>query len=421
MKLKLSILIAVLCFIAYLGWFVGRPWYYRRQVDRLIDAYHARSEPILPSDFQRPQLADVDNIATYLRRAADNLHLTEQQEKLFFKVRGSILPLEPQEVQILAQELATNASSLADIREAQKHPAVDWGDERFDPDPTKRVLRYLNQMRELMDFLHDLTLYHHQLANDAEAIRCIRDILFIADVTDQQTTYISHLVALGIRANGTDLITQIAVDLNASERPSVAPLIARLLNNADRQPSLRRCWEGERTQTLAQFQYFGNKSLGSAPIFLSAIPPILNTCDLVEAACVAPDYPTAMSVMKNFPDDRGMSALAAIFVGALRKAPETEFRETAEERMAAIALAIRLYVLDNGHRPASLQKLVPNHLPQIPLDPFTRSRPLSYDSSKAVLYSVFKDGVDDGGMAERESDLVIPLDRPPRQKLEADE
>ena len=69
-------------------------------------------------------------------------------------------------------------------------------------------------------------------------------------------------------------------------------------------------------------------------------------------------------------------------------------------RMAATALAIRLYELDHGRRPVALEELVPEYLPAVPLDLFAADgRAIGYAPANAppVLYSVNVDGVDDGG------------------------
>lgn len=68
--------------------------------------------------------------------------------------------------------------------------------------------------------------------------------------------------------------------------------------------------------------------------------------------------------------------------------------------MAALALAIRLYELDRGRRPATLSDLVPDYVPDVPADPFTAdNQPLPYlpDAERPRLYSVGPNGADDGG------------------------
>ncbi len=72
----------------------------------------------------------------------------------------------------------------------------------------------------------------------------------------------------------------------------------------------------------------------------------------------------------------------------------------AESRMAATALAIRLYELDHGRRPELLGALVPDYLSEIPLDPFdSHGVEIRYlpDANPPLLYSVSADGVDSGG------------------------
>lgn len=57
----------------------------------------------------------------------------------------------------------------------------------------------------------------------------------------------------------------------------------------------------------------------------------------------------------------------------------TLYRNTARMRLAATALAIRLYQADHGHRPATLNDLVPRYLTALPADPFADDRrPLGY-------------------------------------------
>ena len=76
------------------------------------------------------------------------------------------------------------------------------------------------------------------------------------------------------------------------------------------------------------------------------------------------------------------------------------FRGLAIRRMAATALAIRLYQLEHGRRPAKLADLVPKYLPAVPLDPFAAAgRPIGYlpKAPRPLLYSINADGKDQGG------------------------
>ncbi len=85
------------------------------------------------------------------------------------------------------------------------------------------------------------------------------------------------------------------------------------------------------------------------------------------------------------------------------------FRTLARRRMAALAVAIRLYVEDHGERPPELTLLVPRYLPELPRDPFSpaeRSFVYLPEADRPCLYSVGLDGVDNQGQ------VVIPTDGP---------
>ena len=70
-----------------------------------------------------------------------------------------------------------------------------------------------------------------------------------------------------------------------------------------------------------------------------------------------------------------------------------------DRRLAATALAIRLYQHDHaGKPPDRLEQLVPQYLPAVPIDPMASpSRAIGYRvaAEHPVLYSVGKNGNDD--------------------------
>jgi len=74
--------------------------------------------------------------------------------------------------------------------------------------------------------------------------------------------------------------------------------------------------------------------------------------------------------------------------------------ETTRE-MAVVGIALRRYQVRHGHYPAELSALTPEFLPTMPRDPVD-GKPLHYHpvgERSFLLYSIGKDGVDDGGDA----------------------
>jgi hypothetical protein len=78
----------------------------------------------------------------------------------------------------------------------------------------------------------------------------------------------------------------------------------------------------------------------------------------------------------------------------------------ARGRCSVTAVAAERYRLRHGAWPAGLAALVPEFLPEVPVDPFD-GRPLRYRrlADGVVIYSVSEDGIDDGGHS---SDLLPP-------------
>ena len=69
-------------------------------------------------------------------------------------------------------------------------------------------------------------------------------------------------------------------------------------------------------------------------------------------------------------------------------------------RLNAIGLAIRLFELDHGERPETLELLVPDYLPSVPTDPLAADRAeIRYvrESGRDRVYSVGLNGLDDSG------------------------
>lgn len=78
-----------------------------------------------------------------------------------------------------------------------------------------------------------------------------------------------------------------------------------------------------------------------------------------------------------------------------------------------VAIALELYRRRHGAWPATLAELIPDLLPEIPLDRYDGA-PLRYRliQGKPVIYSVGEDGNDDG-LLPRDGDLVLwPILRP---------
>lgn len=91
-------------------------------------------------------------------------------------------------------------------------------------------------------------------------------------------------------------------------------------------------------------------------------------------------------------------------------------RDVVQVQATRVILALRAYQLIHGHLPASLDALVPEFLPAVPVDDFD-GQPLRYSLERKIVYSVGKNLKDDGGddrdtgpYAQRHLDLAYPID-----------
>lgn len=132
--------------------------------------------------------------------------------------------------------------------------------------------------------------------------------------------------------------------------------------------------------------------------------------EFMSAIKLADDQESYAQVKRIYPDeaaflDKGVNYYlpGGIYIPSLDRAVELDFRLRGDRRMAALSLAIRLYELDHGQRPRTLDELVLTYIEGVPLDPFADgSKQIGYkpNAEPPVLYCVGRDGVDDGGAFE---------------------
>jgi hypothetical protein len=119
----------------------------------------------------------------------------------------------------------------------------------------------------------------------------------------------------------------------------------------------------------------------------------------------APDYPTARQICPELPGymiERSSTKLFDIATVCLTCDANVSyfFVKIARRRMAAVALAIRVYEIDHGHRPDDLHDLVPDYLAFVPADPFASDgQTFRYTPHAEIplLYSVGPNGMDELG------------------------
>ena len=438
----------ILLALAALRWWWGHAAQVRLQ--RVIDAAHARGEPILPEDFTPQPIPDGQNAAITLRQAAGAIVSDPNSDAMDMDtVSNPFTPLEANRTDAVA---AKNVAMLKLVRLARSQPRADWA-VNFSG-PISPALHYLNPQRELANMQKWVALRDHARKNDAEAIEHVLDLLHQVDALDQgRSNVVSYMVSIGISALTTDLLERITPDLQVT-RSDLAPgwaataaqvhaVITALLDERGIRGGAISAWEGERMRTLADADNAAAGQIPSAPYPIArGLGPMftLDGTRLAEdmtqemATCTLPDWPTVRAALPVGTPSANRSELGPyvhllsdLSVGWRDRPVQIMFQCITERRALAIELALRLYRLDHdGKLPEKLSQLVPDYLSALPADPMTADgRTFAYhpDARPPVIYSVGFDGIDNGGTSIadetlgqyrwRMADAVYPLELPP--------
>ena len=406
-----------------------------------IAEYRAAGQPLFPEDFQKDPIPEEDNAAYYLKQAAAKLtHSSTDINDLRTLLRDP-------------RTRAANTARTAKFIDAEREPLrlaragrdkthADWQVVIGSP-MINVLLPDLKGQRTLSKLLALAALYEHETGNDNACVEIIFDELGLAARVDDTGPFIiAHLVRMATEALAIEALEGVAHELRVINDPTnrgpgarpatreqVELLIAALLDERD----LREGWTsavlGERAleldtaKSLWQGQvFFGAFVGGAAPpgssffgwttrILLSPAwkldaSRMMEWSTSLMNAGTELNWQTARHRLPPEPSPTGPAArqfatlLSRILYPSLERSLQLHFRCIAFRRMAATALAMRLYELDHGERPTTLSELVPEYLDAIPLDPFAGdARPLSYapDAPSPLLYSVGINGIHEGG------------------------
>lgn len=420
----------VLALVALRWW-----WGYeaQRRLQAKIDEYHALGQPVTIDDFQFPPVPDEENAAYFLIGAATAVTVDPNSTLSVSNVLDNPEMMDTRAAAV-RRLIAANVKSLPQTRMSRSKARVDWGVRFTQPlvNITGAVLPLLSAQRELGRLLWVAAVWQHRAGDDAAAVETLRDAIAQVEQVGQIGVLIAHLTAMAIDGLAVDAIETIAADLAIGDTSAASPttpaparreqvqaLIADLLNETGLQEAWRRSMYGERLQCLdtVNMARGGLSALTGGPAppspFGWELKPMfqldaifmMEFCTAHAEAGLSPNYQQAKRTAPRFPAfesniERNAHMLSWILLPSLEHAVDLQFRELASRRLAATALAIRLYEVDHGHRPRALSELVPDYISAIPSDPFSPDgAPIGYrpDADPPVLYSVGDDGVDDGG------------------------
>ena len=402
-----------------------------------VAAIRARNEPLDWSELAPAPIPPDRNAALVYRQAFGAILAHDkadaaaaQEAKRLGDLRGLLADaaLRRKQQADVRAILAASAEALKLARRARGLPGVDWQVDYTSP-AVAVLLPHLADSRELARLLVLAAHHAHESGDDAEAVEYLRDLHALARAVRQPPTLITYLVGIVIDCCGHDAMERIAPRLAFGETKGQAPRravrawLADLLDESRFAAAIREAYVGERSfahdtcQRLARGEMSLTQLGGSAPtpvekLFGGLVKPrvvrdhawMLDFYNRTIAAAEKPTFPAAMAALPALPAANPAWArkhpIAACLLPSSERSFATHFEVLAFRRMAAVALAMRLFEVDRGKRPAKLADLVGEYLPAVPDDPFVaQPSPIRYvpDPAEPLLYSVNQDGIDDAG------------------------
>ena len=436
------VLLLVVALLAALRLAVGR--YADRRLADAAAAVRATGAPFDREDLQRPAPLPHDDAAPLLRRSAASINYTRDQRDAVWR-----RPFDDREVDpaLLDAAVSANAAALADARAARSRSGADWTIDYRDP-MVATPLRDLGSMRDLGRLLRSAAVVEARRGDSAGAIERVFDLLHVAGCVSAMPFRPSQDARAELESEAAVAVGLIvaALDVAADPRSGSPPprdagrqrvcdLIARLLDDADSTDAAVRGAQGDRVSYVESALHIGRGAPLLAPTLRIGAARLSPRFEPHIAAFAAPDLPAARAAIPaTAPVPRGangpgfdLSETVENLMIVTSSSLNRHFQASADRRVAAVALAVRLYVIDHdGALPPSLVELVPDYLPAVPRDPLRAGvGPIGYDPGPADprVWSVGLDGRDDGGARVvrgpqnvNPSDNVFPLSalrRPP--------
>jgi hypothetical protein len=394
-----------------------------RRCERYYAELEAAGEPLTMEaiDARRAELPDEKNGALVIDRLFDELEKVKAESEWVF-VLGSRDPctdfftgvprqaIEPSR-EFLAehQELLEELESLADKPTGRFELGLPEG-------PLNSILPSLTPVRTAAK-LERVSGIVKLVDGDLEGAAHTSILGFhIAGTPNEHPTVISALVemacdALPLRA--TESILRVG-ELPEQTLAELADKIDFRLESSTMRWGLwvERAWAAQLFEDLATRKLsaasFSSYS-GSGPPPVSLVPKVLirknqmRSMEMLGWLIEAVDDPQALLAAARRMDKEVSSLpstqfLTKILIPSLSRACELHARVIAQLRSTRAGLAAEQYRMKTGKLPDSLNALVPDYLPEVPLDPFDGKplRLLATDEG-IVIYSFGEDGYDDEG------------------------
>lgn len=366
-------------------------WEANRRLQAEIDRIVAAGEPIFPEDFNpKEKTPDEENAATYYNNAASAIVMTADDENLLKLIREHPDQL-PAKMESLKEFFRLNEGAINEIRRAGECSTVDWG-LRFASPAVAAMFPNYSAQRSVTRLMCGMAWHQHLVGDDRGAVESVHQALIHARFMTEYPTLIGQLVAIAITAFVIDVLERSIPTMMIEVAPSaqvgtpadigqIQSVIRELLNEEPSTRNFTRSMMHER-MVFVDFCKVVTKNTGSfpaltggawplAPLGFFTRPLIVSDAYIgtrihhgVLEATRSPFYSLeiekALDRERLSAVDRLLRPASTAMLGSVEHSVALHFRVRATRRMAAIALAIRLYKLEFAKEPDQLSDLVPD-------------------------------------------------------------
>jgi len=408
-----------------LGW----RWHLMLDVKQRVAAIKAAGLPTSAAELNDyyPAVADDQNAALVITQALALVRSytdARSNEVEKFELPLPSEPLTSEQAELLAGYVEMNRAAIAKAREGLSLPRS-----RYPIDLSPGFDALLPHLRKVKD-LSLACLYEGMLAVDSgrqeDRKESIVTILSLSHTLADEPILISQMVRFRMEKMAKNLLER---SLNVGEvDDGQLAMLERAFHNTGTSNGLARGMIGERAVTMPAFRVNFDQfaELGESPKqgplksrqtpVSMMITPLVRATGFLErdlrfyltvmetnislAAMEPPKSLAITNVQAKLISDveHWRYIVSAILVPSLETAFSRYAESLADLRLARTALVVERFRHSKNRLPSSLNELLPDFMPELPADPFDgqslryKLLPVGY-----VIYSIGKDGQDDGG------------------------
>jgi len=447
--LKLLLLIVVPLLVLVIGWMaldIATGW----KLEAVLADIRARGWPTELTDLYPAPIPDSENAAPLYRMALAKENVSSQETDMLSSLDGWVALSAEQQAKVRA-DLTQSAEALELVHQAAQRPACDFHLDYRRGYETE--LPHLAAMRSLVRLKNAAVIVALADGRTEEAFSHWLDMVAMVRHEEGQQVFICELVRLACLSVACDTL-QGVVQSGQLDAQHVDSALAALDGLESRQSFLaglkgelvlfrkglesRHLWDVARASVHGQVgwkEYLSTVGLrllerASSALYRSALGRPSRRYDqatgltLLREGILLFEQPLytvreRLSQWSERMEEPPWTApLTRMLLPAFGRLGTVFASAEAWAACARTGLALERYRLTHDGYPATLDALVPDILPQVPLDPFD-GKPLRYinDGKRVAVYSVGDNLEDEGGSEERgrdsPKDIVFTL-RPAR-------